>query len=109
LADGEWKRVAALSDLDEDYPKGIHSRGTDIALYLMDGQVYATDGVCTHAYAMLSDGHIEDGKVFCPLHQGSFDIKTGAAVDVPCTEGIKVIPVKVEGDDVLVKLQSAQP
>ncbi len=100
----EWRRVASKADLDEDYPKGVHVDGQDIAIYLAGDQVFATEGICTHAFALLADGHVEDGKIFCPLHQGSFDIRTGKAVDEPCDEDIKPIPAKLEGDDVLVEI-----
>ena len=32
----------------------------------------------------------------CPLHEGSFDIRTGRAVAAPCTEDLRCHPVKVE-------------
>jgi len=104
MTDGSWKRVASLASLDEDEPKAVFVNGKTIALYLLDGDVYATGNECTHAFAMLSDGFIEEGKVFCPLHQGSFDIKTGAAVDEPCEEALETYSVKVDGDDIFVQL-----
>ena len=69
-----------------------------------DGEFYATDDICTHAYASLSEGYIEDGCVECPLHAGLFDIKTGKAQGVPVTEDIKTYPVRVEGENIYIEL-----
>ena len=104
MTEKPWKRVASLASLDEDEPKGVFVNGENFALYLLEGEVYATHDECTHAFAMLSEGFIEDGKIFCPLHQGSFDIKTGGAVDEPCDEPVRCIPVKVDGDDVFIQV-----
>ncbi|MCY4238549.1 MAG: non-heme iron oxygenase ferredoxin subunit [Rhodospirillaceae bacterium] len=104
MTEETWTRVASLASLDEDEPKAVFVKGKTIALYLLDGTVYASGNECTHAFAMLSEGYIEAGKIFCPLHQGSFDIKTGTAVDEPCEEPLETFEVRVEGDDVLVQL-----
>src|SRR5262249_55735398 len=79
--------------------------GVPLALYDLEGTIYATHGVCTHAMALLSEGFVEDGKIECPLHQGLFDIRTGEALGPPGTTGIQTFAVKVEGDDVPVDLQ----
>jgi nitrite reductase/ring-hydroxylating ferredoxin subunit len=100
----EWHRVAALAELEPDYPKGVKAGGQEIALYLVEGHVYATSNVCSHAYALLSDGFVEEFTVICPLHQGSFDIRTGAVIDLPCTDPIATFDCKVDGDDVFVKI-----
>jgi naphthalene 1,2-dioxygenase system ferredoxin subunit len=103
----EWQRVAALSELEPDYPKGVKAAGRDIALYLVEGNVYATDNICSHAYARLSDGFVDGFQVICPLHQGSFDVRTGAVIDPPCVEPIATFECRVEDDDVLVKIGAA--
>ncbi|MBO9327696.1 Rieske 2Fe-2S domain-containing protein [Achromobacter xylosoxidans] len=96
--------AAKLADIEEDEPLAIQLGDQHIALYLLDGKVYATHNVCTHQFALLSDGYMEDGCIECPLHQGKFDIRTGAAVCAPVTEPIRTYPVQVEGDSVMVDL-----
>ena len=80
---------------------GVTAAGQQIALYRDKGEFFATSNVCTHQYALLSDGYFEDGCIECPLHQGSFDVRTGKAQCAPVTEDIKVYPLRVEGDDLL--------
>jgi 3-phenylpropionate/trans-cinnamate dioxygenase ferredoxin subunit len=96
--------AAHLSDLVEDEPLPVTLGDEQIALYLLDGDVYATHNVCTHQYALLSDGYMEDGCIECPLHQGKFDIRTGAAACAPVSQPIRVYPVHVEGDSIMVDL-----
>ena len=74
----------------------------EIAIFNLDGVFYATSDVCTHSFASLSDGFIEEDCVECPLHGGRFDIKTGAAIEEPCTEDLETFPVRVDGDTVFV-------
>lgn len=100
-----WVRVAAASDIGEGEVKAFQVGDDSIALYrLDDGVVYATDNICTHEYACLSDGWLENGIIECPLHAGQFDVKTGKGLGPPIDVDLKVYPVKLEGDDVLVGL-----
>ncbi|MGH9953875.1 MAG: Rieske (2Fe-2S) protein [Nitrososphaeraceae archaeon] len=45
------------------------------------GKLYAKDGICTHAYAELSNGFLneEDKTVTCPLHLSAFDLQSGSS------------------------------
>ena len=97
-----YHHVAKVSDVDEDEVIDVAIGTRQLALYNLGGRFYATDGICTHAYAPLADGYVEDGVIECPLHGGCFDIRTGAAVGPPCTEGLATYPVRLDGDDVLV-------
>ena len=99
-----WRFAARLSELEPEYPKRAEIGPREVALYLVDGAVYATSDVCTHAFARLSDGHHEAFEVFCPLHGGSFDVRTGQVLQPPCTEPIAVYDCRVDGDAVLVKI-----
>jgi len=78
--------------------------GREVALFLQDGVVYATDILCTHGDARLCDGFLEGHEIECPYHQGRFDIRTGAATGAPCTEPIRIWPVKVEEGRVWLRL-----
>jgi nitrite reductase/ring-hydroxylating ferredoxin subunit len=77
-----------------DVPTGgcrRHSRGRHgaLALFNIDGRYYATDDRCSHGNASLSEGDIDEGVVYCPLHAGGFDIATGEPVHPPCDEPIR--------------------
>ncbi|UFW43127.1 non-heme iron oxygenase ferredoxin subunit [Bradyrhizobium sp. WSM471] len=66
-----------------------------LAVYLLDGKVYATDNVCTHAFALLTDGWLEDGLVECPLHGAQFDVTTGAVVRGPADCAVPVFETRI--------------
>ena len=78
-----WIDVAGLDALPEGGVLGIEVEGTPVALVLDGGRLYALHDCCTHHEALLSDGYVEDGCLECPLHQGRFCLRTGAAVDGP--------------------------
>ena len=75
-----------------------HARGRHgaLALFNIDGHFYATDDRCSHGKASLSEGDIDEGVVYCPLHAGGFDIATGAPVHPPCDEPIRTYSVQVQ-------------
>jgi naphthalene 1,2-dioxygenase system ferredoxin subunit len=97
-----WVRVAALADLDSEYPIQARVGEVELAVGVVDGQPFAVGNICSHAFARLSDGFVQGHEIVCPLHQGSFDVRSGEAVASPCYEPILVYPVKVEGGAVLV-------
>lgn len=100
----EWHKVAKKSALSEGEVIGAAVGDKQVAVYLIGGEFLATDNICTHAFACMSDGYLEDGIIECPLHAGRFEVKTGKALGAPVTENLAVYPVKLEGDDILVKL-----
>jgi nitrite reductase/ring-hydroxylating ferredoxin subunit len=102
-----WLNVARLSELTPDYPAACSVQGHRLAVYLVDGAVYATSNICTHQFALLSDGYQENGQIECPLHQGRFDIRTGKALCAPLTADLASYKVDVRGDDVWVDIPEA--
>lgn len=102
--EGGWVRAAASGDVAEGEAIGVAVGGRDIAIYNVDGELFATDDICTHAYARLSDGWLDRNEIECPLHAGRFDVKTGAATAPPCVDPVKTYPVRLAGGDIQVKL-----
>ncbi|QYY28247.1 non-heme iron oxygenase ferredoxin subunit [Cupriavidus pinatubonensis] len=99
-----WIEAAALSGVPQDDVIAVAVQGKEIALYSVDGDVYATDNICTHGHARLCEGFLEGHEIECPLHQGRFDIRNGAAMCAPLTAGIRTYPVRIEGGKVFVDL-----
>ena len=92
-----WIDVAAQADLFEGAGIAIQPKGLDVALFSIDGEVFATDNICSHGSARLCDGYVEGYEVECPFHQGRFDVRTGAPTCAPATKPVKSWPVKIEG------------
>jgi naphthalene 1,2-dioxygenase system ferredoxin subunit len=99
-----WTDVSAFDDVPEEDVLGVETAGKDVALYNVDGQVYATDNICTHGHARLCDGFLEGFEIECPLHQGKFDIRDGRPTCQPVTEAVRTYPVKIENGRVFVDL-----
>ena len=70
------------------------------------GHWYALDDVCTHDGGPLSDGPLDatEGTITCPRHGAKFDIKSGRALTMPATKPTESHEVKVEGEQVLVRI-----
>jgi nitrite reductase/ring-hydroxylating ferredoxin subunit len=101
----QWLRVASTTDVAENAAIAVRVGEREIALYhLPGGEFRATDNVCTHEYAQLHEGWVENGEIECPLHAGRFDIRTGKALAPPCEVDIETFEVKVDGSDLLVKM-----
>ncbi len=100
-----WVRVAAVSDVGEGSVIGVETMGLNLAIYhLAGGEICVTDNVCTHAFALLSEGWLEDNIIECPLHAGQFDVRTGKGLGAPIEADLKVFPVKLEAGDILIDL-----
>jgi apoptosis-inducing factor 3 len=99
-----WTRAAALAEVKERGVMDAEINGEEIALYWVEDAVYATENICTHAFARLSEGFLEGDCIECPIHQALFNVKTGAAVTPPAYTAVKTFPTKIEGDDVLVDM-----
>jgi 3-phenylpropionate/trans-cinnamate dioxygenase ferredoxin subunit len=99
-----WQEVAGAQSLGEDEAIGVVLGDKPVALIRSAGKLYALHNVCTHQFALLSDGYVEDGCIECPLHQGRFDLETGEPKAPPVTEPVRVYPVKSENGRVFVDL-----
>ncbi|MGJ7495292.1 non-heme iron oxygenase ferredoxin subunit [Variovorax sp. RT4R15] len=104
MSDSQWTDAAPVDEVPADDVVGMLVGGRDIALYNVDGQIYATDNVCTHGHARLCDGFLEGHEIECPLHQGKFDVRDGKPTCAPVTESIRWYPVKIDAGRVLLSL-----
>jgi len=103
--DTPWLDAADASDVPDDDVIGVEVAGRDIALYKVDGSVFATDNLCTHGHARLCDGFLEGHEIECPLHQGKFDVRNGSPTCAPVTEALRCYPVRIEAGRVFLQLE----
>jgi len=100
----DWQRAASTAEVPDDEPLGLEIGGLKVALFKVDGSYFATGNVCTHAYALLSDGFLDGCEIECPLHNGRFDVRTGKAKSSPVETDIPTYPVQVVGDAIEILL-----
>ena len=99
-----WTDAAPVDDVPGDDVIGMVVGGKDLALYSVEGEIFATDNICTHGHARLCEGFLEGHEIECPLHQGKFDVRNGKPTCAPVTEAIRSYPVKIEGGRVWLAL-----
>jgi len=104
MSEQQWTDAAAVDDVPTDDVIAVLVGGNEVALYSVEGNVYATDNICTHGHARLCEGFLEGHEIECPLHQGKFDVRNGAPTCAPVTEAIRSYPVKIEGGRVFLSL-----
>ncbi len=100
----QWIRVAGTDDVPAGEAAPVEIRGLNLALYNVHGAFFCTDNIYSHAYALLSEGWLEGHLIECPLHNGQFDVRTGEGQGAPITEDIRTYPVKLDGEDILIRL-----
>jgi 3-phenylpropionate/trans-cinnamate dioxygenase ferredoxin component len=98
--------VGELSDIPVGESVRVQGR-VAIALFNVDGELFAIDDSCTHQDASLSDGWLEGCAVECPLHAACFDLRTGRPSGPPAKKPVRTHPVVVEDGLVYVRESEA--
>ena len=98
-----WHRVASVKSVPEGEMLATTVAGTKVAIYhLEDGTIWATGNVCTHEFALLTDGWLEGCEIECPLHAGRFDVRTGKGLCSPIERDVSTYPIEVRGEDLYI-------
>lgn len=100
-----YQIVATLAEVTPGKMKCVEVRGTRVLLANVDGTILAADEMCTHEDASLCLGSLRGELVKCPLHGSRFNLRTGAVLDEPADQPLRIHAVKVEGQSILVKLK----
>lgn len=108
MSNTEWTDAAAADEVRADDVIALQVAGREIALYSVEGELFATDNLCTHGHARLCEGFLLGHEIECPLHQGRFDIRSGQATCEPVTEAIRSYPVKIDGGRVFLAVPAEQ-
>ena len=101
-ADGD-RSVAVTAEIANDtvVPHYLTDRKTRVSIARVDGRLYAFDDLCTcdDQPCPLSGGLLAGQTLMCQCHGSKFDIATGAVVEGPATQALRVYEVQeVDGD-----------
>lgn len=90
-----WARVCEATDLMTEDTIRFDYNGDTFAIYkTAAGEYHATDGMCTHGNAHLSEGFVKGDIIECPKHNGRFDVKDGSTKREPAC--IDLVTYQVE-------------
>ena len=96
-------RATSLADLQTAATQTIQLNGHTVALWYVDGEVYAVDNRCPHMGFPLDRGSVKDGILTCHWHHARFDLESGGTFD-QWADDVRAFPVEVRDGEVWVDL-----
>lgn len=97
--------VANIKDIQVGEIKFVEANGVPITLCNVEGQIFAIGNVCTHDEGPLSGGLLDGYAIECPRHGARFDVRSGKVLCLPAAMPIPTYEVKVEGDQIQVRVR----
>jgi nitrite reductase/ring-hydroxylating ferredoxin subunit len=86
--------VARLDQLASGHGMTVTVRGVPVALFNVEGTVYAIDDTCRHEGVSLGSGELRGAIVRCRAHGWRYDVTTGHTMHDPA-ERVTRDPVQV--------------
>ncbi|MGD1839050.1 MAG: non-heme iron oxygenase ferredoxin subunit [Nitrososphaeraceae archaeon] len=98
----EWMKVCELKSLKNNEIFEFDYEEKKILIVSIGDKIYASDRICTHAYADLSTGflNVSEKSITCPLHMSIFKLDDGIPQNLPAKEPLKLYETKIENGDV---------
>ena len=96
--------VARVADIPPGTTKRVVIDGVEVLICNVDGRLHAIEDVCTHDGGQLDQGELEGNRIMCPRHGAYFDVETGAALTLPAILPVRTFELRVEGDEVFVRV-----
>ena len=100
----EFFSVATVDEIPESGKLLVECEERLVVVFHVDGQYYCLDDICTHDGGPLGEGELVGCEIACPRHGAKFDIRNGKAITMPATQDTHSHEVKVEGDQIFVRI-----
>ena len=84
--------IGPIKDFAKEGIYEVKLEGNDYLVICHDKRLYCIEDKCGHFGVPLSNGRVEDGKIFCAVHGISFNLKDG---QIAKSWGEDCVPVKV--------------
>jgi len=112
----DWIDIGAEQDFPAGSRKTVLAEKTPVLVLHLEepppgpqadkGQLFAIQNVCPHAGLPLDGGELCGAAITCPFHGYTYNVCTGANVDMPEYEPpVPTYPIKIEGGRVRVSLE----
>ena len=103
-----WIEACGATDLGlADVVRVDHGKKTYALYRTEDGELYATDGLCTHGNVHLSLGLVKGKLIECSKHNGRFNLADGSPARVPICRGLVTYPIAERNGRIFVNVSRA--
>src|SRR5215510_3976402 len=99
----EYIEVLRVEELPPGRGTCVTVAGKDIALFNVDGSIYAMENECLHQGLSLGTSELQGKVVTCRGHGWRYDVTTGNTLHVP-DFGVATYPVKVVDGTIMLGL-----
>lgn len=90
-----WQDLIAVADLDPGDVTPVALGARELAVFDAVDGIFVSMARCTHGAADLCDGYFDGTHIECPLHQGLFDVRSGAALAAPARVGLRMLQSRI--------------
>ena len=100
-----WYEIPGVKPTVKPFIKRVKAGGKTICLIGYENEVFALSAKCPHAGGDLTQGWCKEGKLICPLHRYSFDLRTGKGSEGQ-NDYIDSYPVEIKDDSIYIGIDS---
>jgi nitrite reductase/ring-hydroxylating ferredoxin subunit len=101
---GNWIKACSKDKLGNNEMFSFDHDEKHLLITNLNGVIYATDRICTHAEADLSTGFLSDEGVRCPLHLSVFNLENGNPQNPPAEAPLRTYNVKIDQNEIYVEV-----
>jgi len=99
----QWIKIAEIGDVPPGAGRAFEVEGRSIAVFNVDGRLYAIDDSCPHQGSSLAMGHLEGYMVTCRSHGMKVNVIAGQGPGMD----VRSFPVESRPDGLYVCLQAS--
>ena len=99
----EFVTVAKVGDIPPGSGRTVDVKGIWIALFNVNGSLFAVDNTCPHAGGPIGEGSLAGEIVTCPWHGWQFNVRTGVRDGNP-NFTVACCPVRIQGDEIQIAI-----
>ena len=103
----DFTKVAMVAEITEGKPKAVRVKGHSVALFKVEGRIYATDNQCPHMGYPLTRGAIRYGVLTCDWHGWSFDLEGGGCFVGGCDD-LATFPVEIRNGEIWLSVNKSE-
>jgi len=100
----DYIKIGVTSEISASKMRPYRIGRTRVVVCNTGDGFHALTDECSHDSAPISDGRLDGDQIICPRHGAKFNVHTGAVAGPPAVIGIDKYELKIEGEDILVKV-----